>query len=123
MESCRVFRPRNSHPLRPRRRRSLRPLLEDLETRMALAVSTVVPGAEAVASVLMDQSFQIGQPPTEDSGSLTASQHESQVQPLLAIASSGLTPQQISTAYGINQIRFGDIKGDGTGVTIAIVAA
>ena len=52
-----------------------------------------------------------------------ASQHGLQAQPLLAIASSGFTPQQISTAYGIDQIGFGAIKGDGTGETIAIVDA
>jgi subtilase family serine protease len=35
----------------------------------------------------------------------------------------GLTPQQIRTAYGINNIVFGAIVGDGTGQTIAIVDA
>ena len=39
------------------------------------------------------------------------------------MASSGFTPQQIRTAYGINQIGFGPITGDGTGQTIAIVDA
>ena len=38
-------------------------------------------------------------------------------------SSTGFTPQQIRTAYGIDQIAFGSIKGDGTGQTIAIVDA
>lgn len=33
------------------------------------------------------------------------------------------TPAQISLAYGVNQIQFGSVKGDGTGQTIAIVDA
>jgi subtilase family serine protease len=34
---------------------------------------------------------------------------------------SGITPAQIRTAYGINNIQFGSVPGDGTGQTIAIV--
>ncbi len=36
---------------------------------------------------------------------------------------TGYTPQQIRTAYGINDIQFGSIAGDGSGQTIAIVDA
>ena len=35
----------------------------------------------------------------------------------------GLTPAQIQQAYGMNDIQFGSITGDGTGQTIAIVNA
>ena len=35
----------------------------------------------------------------------------------------GYTPDEIETAYGIDQIKFGPIPGDGTGQTIAIVDA
>ena len=35
----------------------------------------------------------------------------------------GFTPQQIRAAYGIDQIMFGSIVGDGSGQTIAIVDA
>jgi parallel beta-helix repeat protein len=35
----------------------------------------------------------------------------------------GYTPQQLQTAYGLNQVSFGGIKGDGTGQTIALVDA
>jgi hypothetical protein len=36
---------------------------------------------------------------------------------------TALTPAQVSHAYGVDQIMFGSIKGDGTGQTIAIVNA
>jgi subtilase family serine protease len=36
---------------------------------------------------------------------------------------SALTPAQVSHAYGVDQIMFGAIKGDGTGQTIAIIDA
>ena len=36
---------------------------------------------------------------------------------------TGYTPQQLQTAYGLNQISFSGIKGDGTGQTIALVDA
>ncbi len=42
---------------------------------------------------------------------------------LLSFTPMGYSPSQIRTAYGVNQIEFGGIKGDGTGQTIAIVDA
>jgi subtilase family serine protease len=36
---------------------------------------------------------------------------------------SALTPAQVAHAYGIDQVMFGSVKGDGTGQTIAIVDA
>ena len=35
----------------------------------------------------------------------------------------GFTPSQIRTAYGLSNIRFGSVVGDGTGQTIAVVTA
>src|SRR5436305_15257930 len=48
-----------------------------------------------------------------------------QVVPLVTTGPSGLTPQQIASAYGVNQISFsgGKIAGNGAGQTIAIVTA
>lgn len=48
-----------------------------------------------------------------------------QVVPLVASGPTGLTPQQIQSAYGVNQITFsgGKIVGNGSGQTIAIVTA
>ncbi len=40
-----------------------------------------------------------------------------------SIRSSGASPQQLEAAYGLNQISFAGIKGDGAGQTVAIVNA
>ena len=54
--------------------------------------------------------------------SVTA-QQATMAQPLAAIPAYGFTPQQMRAAYGIDQIAFGSVSGDGTGQTIAIVDA
>ena len=48
-----------------------------------------------------------------------------QILPLVASGPTGYTPQQIQSAYGINQIKFsgGTVAGNGAGQTIAIVDA
>jgi hypothetical protein len=48
-----------------------------------------------------------------------------QVLPLVSPGPSGLSPQQIAGAYGVNQIKFsgGKVVGNGAGQTIAIVTA
>lgn len=48
-----------------------------------------------------------------------------QATPLVTSGPTGLSPQQIRTAYGVDQITFsgGTISGDGSGQTIAIVTA
>ncbi|MGN6369350.1 MAG: S53 family peptidase [Phycisphaerae bacterium] len=38
-------------------------------------------------------------------------------------AGSGLSPTEVRQAYGLNQVKFGAVTGDGTGQTIAIVDA
>src|SRR5262249_4717585 len=43
--------------------------------------------------------------------------------PLFTPGPTGYTPQQVWTAYGIDQVRFAGIKGDGAGQTIAITDA
>ena len=43
--------------------------------------------------------------------------------PLQTTAPTGYTPQQLQTAYGLNQVSFSGIKGDGAGQTIALVDA
>lgn len=74
-------------------RKRIRPSVETLEERTAPAV--------AVATPLVSR----------------ASPHD------FTAAGNGYTPAQIRTAYGINGIAFGNIAGDGTGQTIAIVDA
>jgi hypothetical protein len=97
--------------------------LEDLEMRMVLAASTVAPGAGDVLSVVMQPTLQIYQSPSGGAGDQIPGQHGSLAQSLGAVASGGFTPQQIRTAYAIDQIGFGTTTGDGTGETIAIVDA
>ena len=43
--------------------------------------------------------------------------------PFASTGPVGYTPQQLQAAYGLNQISFAGIKGDGSGQTIAIVDA
>jgi subtilase family serine protease len=52
-------------------------------------------------------------------------QQNLEILPLVASGPTGYTPQQIQSAYGINQIKFsgGTVAGNGAGQTIAIVDA
>lgn len=43
--------------------------------------------------------------------------------PAATVGPTGITPQQLRRAYGVDAINFGDIAGDGAGQTIAIVDA
>ena len=98
---------------RPRRRRLVRPILENLENRLVLSSSPT--------SIQLN--FREFHAPGSKPAGLTPS--------LLGILPQdngfdfpvGYEPQQIQTAYGVNQIKFGGITGDGTGQTIAIVDA
>ena len=74
------------------------------------------PGEPATA--LDDREFDHG--PEPDHGAA-----ESQVLPLVVSGPTGYTPQQIQSAYGVNQITFsgGKVVGNGAGQTIAIVTA
>jgi len=94
---------------RPRRRtRRFAPACEPLDTRQLLSIS-VFPAATA--------SGEAAQPAT--------------VQPNLSLtplsspgSTTGLSPSQVKTAYGVNEIAFeGNVVGNGAGQTIAIVDA
>ena len=62
--------------------------------------------------------------PATDLSQITASP-SIQVIPLVSSGPTGLSPQQITSAYGVNQITFsgGKVAGNGAGQTIAIVTA
>ncbi len=45
------------------------------------------------------------------------------VTPATSVASAPYTPAQMTTAYGVNQISFNGVTGNGAGQTIAIVDA
>ena len=74
-------------------------------------------------TVVMQPTFQIYQAPCGGAADQIPGQHGSLARALGVVASGGFTPQQIRTAYAIDQIEFGATKGDGTGETIAIVDA
>jgi hypothetical protein len=92
---------------RPERRERLQ--FEMLETRYLLSANplTVDVGASA------------------DTAALAAVTAETQVTDLASgyTAPVGYTPAQIAAAYGFNQIKFGNVVGNGAGQTIAIVDA
>src|SRR5271167_3560439 len=48
---------------------------------------------------------------------------EGKLVPLLTPGAVGYTPQQLQTAYGLNQVLFSGIKGHGAGQTIALLDA
>src|SRR5690242_7372258 len=45
------------------------------------------------------------------------------VTPLGSPGPVGLSPAQVRTAYGVDQVTFGAVQGDGSGQTIAIIDA
>jgi hypothetical protein len=101
-QRLRAPRTRATVPFRPRSPQRARPDCETLEPRQLLAlVSSVAPIGEIVASPAQSATAEFASGPT------------------------GLTPEQIRSAYGINAVLFsgGTITGNGAGQTIAIVDA
>ena len=101
--------PARWHGLRPRRKRSSPPMLEDLESRVVLSL---------LMPIIVPRSVPAGP-------QYAACQSASGTTPLDFGSPTpvGYTPAQIRTAYGINNVIFGTVTGDGTGQTIAIVDA
>jgi autotransporter-associated beta strand protein len=81
--------------------------LETLEARLALSTSPAVP--LPAGPVAVPDYFVVG-----------ARRDDA---PLGSPTPTGLLPSQVRQAYGINQIAVGNVTGDGTGQTIAIVDA
>jgi hypothetical protein len=98
--------------LRPTRKPSIRPILEDLERRVVLS------SARAMLPIIEIHHVSGG----GDSGPAAGPDG---IVPLDFGSPTpiGYIPSQIDTAYGLNNIMFGGIKGDGSGQTIAIVDA
>ncbi len=95
--------------VRPRRRaRRLAPAYEPLDTRQLLSISVFPAPTNAMEAASSDVTV-----PSVDLAPLATSS-----------SPTGLTPEQITTAYGVNEISFdGKVVGDGAGQTIAIVDA
>ncbi len=104
---------RSFRVLRSRRKRLVQPILENLETRLVLSSS----------STRIDLNLHEFHAPGTYPAGLTPSSLGILPQDNGFTFPVGYVPQQIQTAYGVNQITFGGITGDGTGQTIAIVDA
>ena len=109
---------------RPRGRRALRPRLEGLEPRIALAITTL-PGAAGAArpTIVMQPILQEG---TVAMAPTTTSPAVGPREFLVAWSQGtpwGLTPQELRAAYGFDGSSPGGVAGDGTGQAIAIVDA
>ncbi len=106
-------RPRSLRASRLPLKRSLRPRLEDLEIRLVLSTQQFSATPE----------FVIFNPP----GGTASEGRMATVDGIPGPFASSLTPAQIQSYYGANNIEFGSgigaIKGDGAGQTIAIVDA
>jgi subtilase family serine protease len=92
-----------------RRPRSVFPRLDSLENRLVLSDSGVIAGGFAA--------------PTYVVGSAPYALPVLAASPQQIIPIVGALPQQLESAYGINQVFFGKIKGTGAGQTVAIVDA
>jgi hypothetical protein len=124
----RLLGPKRRTP-RSRRETWVRPTLEVLEDRVLLSASTpdTIVQLPALGSAQVSGNstgYSPGIEPVATPGSLVGSPHGQSFAGGSGLP-SGFSPQQISQAYGFNQITFnnGTIKGDGSGQTIAIVDA
>jgi len=97
----------STRALARRRRLRLAPLIDALECRLVLSTASHAGFAE----------------PTMVQGSAPFAMPPHGVNPEQISTFLGATPQQLESAYGVNQISFGSIKGNGAGQTIAIVDA
>ena len=101
---------RRSGPRRFRGKRSLLPLLENLEDRQLLAVSPYL-------------NLKEFHDPSRIPAGLTPSSTGILPQVNGLPFPVGYAPSDIQTAYGFGNIKFGSVTGDGAGQTIAIVDA
>jgi len=84
-----------------------------------LEVRTLLDGNCIYSHIIFDPSTQSAVPAAV-AAAVAASDP---ITPWASASPVGLTPQQIRSAYGINQIGVGSVVGDGTGQTIAIIDA
>jgi fibronectin-binding autotransporter adhesin len=92
-----------------RQRRSTPPLMENLENRMVLSGS----GTTLSQPILNYPTFELRET-IEPNGALAPDQ---------TAGPTGLSPQQLQQAYGVNLVMFGAIQGTGAGQTIAVIDA
>jgi len=108
--SVRKRSPRN---LRVRhRKRTLLPLLENLEDKLLLS-ELVSHSAEPAPKPVAHLPYVVEKDP--------AAAADNKFSPLAASGIYGYSPQQFQGAYGVNQISFNGIQGTGAGQTIALI--
>src|ERR1043166_4328557 len=89
--------------------------LERLEPRQLLSAAVVPVGDSLSGSTQIQAVVQLR--PTYELRS------NGTFAPLATAGPQGYTPSEIRIAYGLNQVTFGNVTGDGTGQTIAIIDA
>ena len=114
-------------------RRSLPPLLEDLEPRLVLSAGGVSPVQRLMGPIATDGHgppiVPPGHPPTTISQIRFSPDYLLKMTPEAgggfgpdqSAGPVGYTPIQLQTAYGVNQVNFGGIQGTGAGQTIAVI--
>ncbi len=97
-------------------------LVESLESRVLLSGSAPLVTLPDSTSTQLQQTQQTQQlvPTYEVLDKATAA---GTLKPLQTSGPEGFTPAQIRAAYGMNQVTFGSVTGDGSGQTIAIIDA
>ncbi len=106
---------------RPRFTRSVRCVLEGLETRTAPAGMTA--GGGALLRAVMEPTFERIHTPGSETSSVGVAKAGEQSAGWGTRSPSGYTPAELRTAYGDDDIRFSSVAGDGSGQTIAIIDA
>ena len=104
--------------------RPLRPSVENLEIRMAPAVSQIALVAEAGSTSVVERpTFQRDFDSSAILGSTQSSGTSVRAQSFSESAPSGYSPAEVRAALAIDEIQFPAVAADGAGQTIAIVDA
>jgi subtilase family serine protease len=107
-----------------RHKQSWRPTLENLEVRLVPAVSLIAPAAAAGTPAIVEHpAFQRQLNELAYPGGMPTGQTGVWASSFSTSATSGYTPAQVRTAYGVNSIALPNIVANGAGQTIAIVDA
>jgi parallel beta-helix repeat protein len=128
----RLFTRPVTRPIRKAPHRA-RPALEALEDRWVPSAFAATRPLDGGSLATLGQANSTNFGPTVFTGSFSQAVPvavpvevmgpEGKLVPLVTPGPTGYTPQQLQTAYGLNQVSFAGIKGDGSGQTIALVDA
>jgi len=110
-----MFPGKRRRPFAARQQKTIRGVVEKLEERLVLSLSS-----SPVHLNLIIHGLPL---PVDAARSHARPLPSGGPVPLFSPAPVGLTPDQIRTAFELNNISFGGVVGDGTGQTIAIVDA